>query len=133
MRTFPNKIVEALHATKVLGIRAGKGSHRLIGIWVVVVENRAFVRSWGLKPGGWYRTLLENPRCTIKVQNRNISARAIRTRSKRLKDAVSRAYREKYNTRGSLIFVRGFDRLKRRDATIELTPIHRHYILRGSK
>ena len=122
MRGFPKQIIEALSTGKILTIRAGKGSHRFIGIWVVVVENRVFVRSWSLKPGGWYRTLLEDPLCTVKVENRNIAARAIRTRSSRLKEAVSRAYREKYNTPGSLVYVRGFKRPKRRDTTTELIP-----------
>ena len=120
MRGFPKQIIGALGTSKILALRAGKGSHRFIGIWVVVVKNRVFVRSWSLKSGGWYRTLLEDPCCTIKVGNRNISARAIRTRSSRLKDTVSRAYREKYNTPGSLVFVLGFKEPKRRDATIEL-------------
>ena len=39
-------------------IRAGNRMHRFIGIWVVVVDDRVFVRSWSLKPQGWYRTFL---------------------------------------------------------------------------
>lgn len=120
MRSFPKSIVEALRTGKILGIRAGKGTHRVIGIWVVVVEGRVFVRSWGLKPDGWYRTLLKDPYCTITVGARNIRARAVRTRSERLKDAVSIAYRVKYHTPGSRVYVRGFDRPKRRNTTIEL-------------
>ncbi len=94
--------------------------HRVIGIWVVVVEGRVFVRSWSIKPRSWYRTFLEDPRGIIVVADHEIPVRAIRTRSERLKDAVTRAYREKYNTPGSLYFVRGFANKKRRDATIEL-------------
>ena len=42
----------------MLRIRAG-AEHRFIGIWAVVVDGRVFVRSWSLKPQGWYRTFLE--------------------------------------------------------------------------
>jgi len=42
---------------KGLRIRAGNSQHRFIGIWVVVVKDRAFIRSWSVKPNGWYRTL----------------------------------------------------------------------------
>jgi len=122
LRRFPQRTITAIDTGKILGIRAGKGPHRFIGIWVVVVENRVFVRSWSSKPGGWYTTLLKDPRCTIKVGNRNIAARAVRTRSSRLKDAVSRAYREKYNTPGSLKYVQGFKLPKRKNTTSELVP-----------
>jgi N-acetylglutamate synthase/N-acetylornithine aminotransferase len=57
----------------------------------------------------------------VVVENR-VSVRAVFTRSERLKTAVDRAYREKYNTPGSLHYVRGFAHKKRRDTTTELVP-----------
>ena len=48
--------------------------------------------------------------------------RPVFTRSERLKSLVDRAYREKYNTPGSLHYVRGFKEKKRRDTTTELVP-----------
>ena len=119
---FPKKIVSAISEGKILGIRAGTKPHRIIGIWAVVVEGRVFVRSWSLKPRSWYRTFLEEPKGVIEVDGRQIRVRAIFTRSERLKAAVDQAYREKYNTPGSLHFVRGFKNKKRRDTTTELAP-----------
>ena len=113
----------AIREGKILGIRAGTKPHRIIGIWVVVVEGRVFVRSWSLKPRSWYRTFLEEPRGVIEVNGREIPVRAIFTRSERLKTAVDRAYREKYHTPGSLHFVNGFRLKKRRDTTTELMPL----------
>jgi hypothetical protein len=121
-RNFPKEIVAAIRDGKILGIRAGTRPHRIIGIWAVVVEGRVFVRSWSLKPRSWYRTFLEEPRGVIEVNGRKISVRAVFTRSERLKSLVDRAYREKYNTPGSLHFVRGFKQKKRRDTTTELVP-----------
>lgn len=123
-RRFPKKIVAAIRDGKILGIRAGTGPHRIIGIWAVVVEGRVFVRSWGLKPGGWYRTFLVEPRGVIQVGDRVIRVRAVPTRSERLKRAVSLAYGEKYNTPASRKWVQGFERAKsRRDTTTELVPL----------
>jgi hypothetical protein len=120
---FTGPTLQAIHESKILGIRAGSGKHRIIGIWAVVVERRVFVRSWGVEEGGWYRTFLEEPRGVIQVGRRTIRVRAVPTKPERLKAAVSRAYREKYNTPGSLKFVTGFERSKRRrDATMELVP-----------
>ena len=108
---------------KILGIRAGTEPHRFIGIWVVVVEGRVFVRSWSLKPRSWYRTFLEEPRGTINVDGREIEIRAIQTRSERLKKAVNEAYLSKYNTPGSLKYARDLGRKKSRDTTTELVPV----------
>src|SRR2546422_494622 len=121
-RGFTDDIVAAIRAGKILGIRAGSQAHRFIGIWAVVVEGRVFVRSWSLKPRSWYRTFLEEPRGVIVVNGREIPVRAVFTRSERLKQAVDRAYREKYYTGGSLHFVKGFRIKKRRDTTTELVP-----------
>jgi hypothetical protein len=121
-RGFPKEVVTAIRDGKILGIRAGTKPHRIIGIWAVVVENCVFVRSWSLKERSWYRAFLEEPVGVIEVDGREIPVRAVFTRSERLKTAVDRAYREKYNTPGSLHYVRGFARKKRRDTTTELVP-----------
>jgi hypothetical protein len=65
---------------------------------------------------------LEEPRGIIEVEGRQIPVRAIFTRSERLKDAVDRAYAEKFNTPGSANYVKGFAEKKRRDTTTELVP-----------
>jgi len=120
---FPANILAAISHDKIIGIRAGMAPHRIIGIWAVVVEGRVFVRSWGLKPEGWHRTFLEEPRGVIQVGKRKMRIRAVHTRSERLKDAVSQAYREKYNTPGSIKFVRDMSRAKSRNTTTELVPL----------
>ena len=121
-RRFPKTVLVSLRESKILGIRAGTKPHRFIGIWHVVVGNRLFVRSWTLKENGWYRTFLEKHRGAIQAGNRAIAIRAVPTGSERWKKAVDLAYAEKYNTPGSVKFVRGFRRVKRRDTTTELVP-----------
>ncbi len=119
---FTGKILATIRDGKMLRIRAGTQGHRFIGIWAVVVEGRVFVRSWSIKPRSWYRTFLEEPRGAIKVGGREIPVRAVRTRSDRLKDAVSRAYLAKYNTRGSIKYARDLGRATSRATTTELVP-----------
>jgi hypothetical protein len=121
-RGFSKDVVTAIRDGKILGIRAGTKPHRIIGIWTVVVENRVFVRSWGMKQRSWYRAFLEEPRGIIVVDDREIPVRAVFTRSELLKTSVDRAYREKYITPWALHFVRGFATKKRRDTTTELVP-----------
>jgi hypothetical protein len=81
-----------------------------------------FVRSWTLKPGGWYRTFLEDPLGALQLGGREIRVRAVPARSERIRDAVERAYAAKYNTPGSVKYVRGFRTRRRRATTMELRP-----------
>jgi len=118
---FPADVVAALRDGKGLKIRAGT-THRFIGIWVVVVESRVFVRSWSVKTRGWYRAFLTDPRGFIQVSHHTIPVRAVRTRSGRLRDAVDRAYLEKYATPGALKYAKDLGSPKSRATTIELRP-----------
>jgi len=122
-KRFPADVVAAIRDGKILGIRAGTEPHRIIGIWAVVVEGRVFVRSWSLKPRSWYRTFLKDPEGVIQVGETQIPVRAVRTRSERLKDAVDRAYLEKYNTKGSIQYARDLGGEKSRATTTELVPL----------
>jgi len=121
---FSEEVLTIIHKERILGIRAGTDStHRVIGIWVVVVEGRVFVRSWGMKPCSWWRMFLEDPYGSMFVGAQEISIRAIQTRSERLKDLISAAYKEKYNTPGSVQYVKDMSRKKSRDTTTELVAI----------
>lgn len=120
---IPKDILSTIQKEKILGIRAGKdSSHRIIGIWVVVVEGRAFVRSWSMKPRGWWRTFLEDSRGIIVVDEKEISVRTLQTRSERLKELVSAAYKKKYNRPGDIQYVKDMSRKKSRDTMTELAP-----------
>ena len=121
-KRFPADIVAALRDSKGLRIRAGTRPHRFIGIWVVVVEGRVFVRSWSLKPRSWYRTFLDEPTGAIQVAGREFEVRAVQTKSERLNDKIDRAYLEKYNTPASLKYARDLGRAKSRATTTELVP-----------
>jgi len=119
---FAPEVLDAIDRGKIIGIRAGSATHRFIGIWAVVVEGRVFVRSWSLKQRSWWRTFLEEPTGAITVAEREIPVRAIRTRSERLKDAVDRAYLEKYRTPGSIGYARDLGQPRSRATTTELVP-----------
>jgi hypothetical protein len=113
-----------IHKDKIIGIRAGSNStHRVIGIWAVVVEQRVFVRSWSMKPRSWWRTFVQDPYGSAFVGETEIPIRTVQTRSERLMDLVSAAYKEKYNTPGSIQFVKDMSGKKSRLTTTELVPI----------
>jgi hypothetical protein len=122
-RQFPASVVAAIDASKILGVRAGAPSdHRFIGVWPVVIDGRVFARSWTLKPDGWYRTFLDDPRGAIRIGKRNIRILAVPAKSKRIRDAMERAFAEKYPTPGSRHYIRGFRTKRRREASMEFVP-----------
>ena len=119
---FSAPALEELGNATILGVRAGT-EHRYTGGWVVVVEGRAFVRSWNDKPTGWYRAFQAEPRGSIQLAGREIAIRARQTRGERLRDAVTRAFAAKYNTKASEKWVRGFAEPRRAVTTLELLPV----------
>ena len=122
-RTLPRTVVAAIDASKILGVRAGdRSDHRFTGVWPIVIEGRVFARSWSLKPDGWYRTFLDDPRGALQVRSRTVRVRAVPVRSERIRGLVEDAYAAKYPTPGSKRYVRGFRTKRRRAATIEFLP-----------
>jgi len=119
---FSDKLLKDLSASSILRIRAGSGEHRFIGIWVVVVKDRVFVRSWSVKPEGWYETFRKEPRGAIQVSGDEIAVRAVHIRSDGIRNAIDRAYLEKYNTKRSLKYAKDLGSRKSRATTIELLP-----------
>jgi hypothetical protein len=119
--TFADTIVEAVQDAKILGVRAGTG-HRYTGVWVVVVDGRVFVRSWNDKPTGWFRACRKQPSGMIQAGELEIPVRARLVRSARIRDAVTAAFGEKYNTKASRKWVDGFAEPARALTTFEFIP-----------
>jgi len=119
--TFPDEVVEALRKAKILGVRSGM-AHRYTGVWVVVVDDRVFVRSWNDKATGWFQAFKKEPKGTIQVGDDEIPVRGKLVRSARTRDAVTAAYGEKYPTKGSRKWVEGFAEPARALATLEFVP-----------
>jgi len=122
-RQLSDGLLVALHEIKGLRIRAGRGRHRFIGIWFVVVKDRVFVRSWSVKEDGWYRVFLKEPRGTMRVSKYEIQVYAVRIKDKSLRDAVDRAYLKRYNTPGALNYAKDLGSAKSRATTLELVPL----------
>ncbi len=122
-KRFSDAVVASIAKEKYLWIRAGaRSEHKFTGIWTVVVEGRVFVRSWYMKPSGWYHAFLADPLGAIRLGAKEIPLRAARVRSERLLKAINAAYAAKYTTPSSIQYVKGFARGKRRDTTTELIP-----------
>lgn len=121
MSTFSKLVVEAFRNAKIIGVRAGR-EHSYTGVWVVVVDDRIFARSWSDKPTGWFRAFKKGPTGTVQVGEREVRVQGKAVRSARLRDAVTKAFAEKYPTKGSQKWVEGFAEPERVVNTIEFVP-----------
>ncbi len=109
----------AIRKAKIFGVRAG-ATHRPTGVWVVVVDDRVFVRSWNDKPTGWFRAFRAEPEGSVTVGKTAIPVRARHVRSVEMRQAVTRALAEKYDSRANERWVRGFAEAGREANTLEL-------------
>jgi hypothetical protein len=114
--------MRVIDATKYFYIRCG-AEHRYIGIWVVVVNGRVFVRSWHDRRTGWHSAFRGEPRGSVKVGEREVAVRTRPVLGEKLNDAVDRAYSVKYTTKPNQKYVKGFAAAKRRATTLELLPL----------
>jgi hypothetical protein len=122
-RRLSHPIAAAAGAAKIMGIRAGaKSDHKFVGVWPIVVDGRLFARSWTQSRRGWYQTFLDDPLGVIQVGDREVRIRAIGVKSERLRDRIEDGYAEKYDTKASQKYVRGFRSPRRRDTTTEFVP-----------
>ena len=96
---FDAETLRLLDETKEVRIetrRAGDSpEHRTI-IWVVVVEGEVFVRSVRGQRGRWYREISSNPEGALHVEDDRIPVRADPATEGATVDAVSAAFRSKY-------------------------------------
>jgi hypothetical protein len=122
-KRFADEVLDVFQKSTALRLQAGTGDHRFIGIWFVLVKDRVLVRSWSVKANGWYRSFLKEPRGTIQIADLEIPVRAVRIRSESLRNAVDRAYLDKYNTPGALKYAKDLARQTSRATTTELVPL----------
>ena len=118
---FHRTILASASASKILGVRAGT-THPFTGVWVVVAQDRVFVRAWSDNPTGWYRAFLAEPDGSMQLPSRvrPVRVRARKVRGQKLLDAIDAAYAAKYATPASRKWVRGFSEPERRWRTLEL-------------
>src|SRR4030095_14403538 len=118
---FSDSVVELFRNAKIIGVCAGT-EHRYTGVWVVVVDNRVFARSWSEQGTVWFRAFKNQPTATIQFDKIEVPVRGKLVRSARVRDAVTQAFGEKYNTKASKKWVDGFAEPERAANTIEFVP-----------
>ncbi|WP_312323832.1 DUF2255 family protein, partial [Soonwooa sp.] len=92
----------------LIGIKAGKERETFLEIWMVTVDSRIFVRSWGFAERSWYNAFLNNPNGEIKCGNQIFKIKAeIPKDLDALNERISQAYLNKYNSGENSFYAKG--------------------------
>lgn len=93
-----NKALDYIKTNNLIEIKAGSERSDFLEIWMVVVQDRIFARSWGLAERSWYNTFLINPAGYIKCDDEVYTIKAIIPKDMaQLTDRINQAYLAKYN------------------------------------
>jgi hypothetical protein len=98
-RHFSPDVLEALRTTHEVQIEPRSPdaqSQQPVTIWVVVVDDDVYVRSYKGPQGRWYQSLLAHPEGVLHAGGRAIPFRAIRVSDPQTVARVSESYRHKY-------------------------------------
>ncbi len=80
--------------------RVSGGPGRWTPIWVVVVEDEVFVRTWHRRNTGWYGRAVESGRAWIRVSGDSVDV-AVAATGDTGADSIGAAYRTKYGAGGA--------------------------------
>ena len=66
MKKFSKAFLKCIIETQITSVRVGKGREKFTGIWMVVVKDRIFGRSYYGAERSWYTALLHGDNGDIK-------------------------------------------------------------------
>ena|SRR5215469_13418928 len=96
MTNFDADTLRALRDVREAAIRTEKHPKSAVVIWVVVVDNEVFVRSWRGTKGRWYKDLAARGAATLEFAGRQLAVRAIPASDPGSAARASREYLRKY-------------------------------------
>ncbi|WP_223598682.1 DUF2255 family protein [Chryseobacterium sp. GVT01B] len=114
------KALDYIQNHTIIGIKAGHQRPEFLEIWMVVVQNRIFARSWGLAEKSWYNTFLEDSTGEIQCGETVYSIKAMIPEDVNdLTEEINQAYLTKYNSDHNIQYSRGIIQEKHVVKTME--------------
>ena len=125
MKKFSKAFLKCINDTQITSVRVGKGRDKFTGIWMVVVKDRIFGRSYYGAERSWYTTLLKDGIGEIKCGDEIIPVKGLRPADiKTINKAINKAYEKKYLIKAhNKIWVDGLAAPERVARTMEFIPV----------
>jgi len=97
MKHFPKEFLKAVGETQITSVRAGKDRTKFTGIWMVVVQERIFARSYYGAERSWYTALLDGNDGDLKCGKEIVPVKGVKPADiDAIADAINNAYEKKY-------------------------------------
>ncbi len=89
--------INFIKSNNLIGIKAGQDRETFLEIWMVIVDDRIFARSWGFAERSWYNQFLKNPKGEIQCGDEVFQIQAqVPENDENLMNKINEAYLEKY-------------------------------------
>lgn len=112
--------IDYINSHSLTGIKAGAERPTFLDIWMVVVDNRIFARSWGFAEKSWFNSFLQDPNGQLKCGDAIIPIKAVvPTDNAEMTDKINAAYLSKYNTEDRIEYAQGIVRPAHIEKTME--------------
>lgn len=125
MKKFTKEFLKCIKETQITSVRAGEGREKFTGIWMVVVNDRIFGRSYYGADRSWYTALLNGENGDIKCVKETVPVKGVKPKNiKAITTAINKAYEKKYLVKGyNKKWVDGLCEPERVARTMEFLPV----------
>ena len=97
MKKFSNAFLKCINETQITSVRVSKGREKFTGIWMVVVKDRVFGRSYYGAERSWYTALLNGDNGDIKCGKEILPVKGLKPRDiNAITKEINKAYEKKY-------------------------------------
>ena len=125
MKKFSKAFLKSINETQITSVRVGKDREKFTGIWMVVVKDRIFGRSYYGAERSWYTALLKGEHGDIKCGKEILPVKGLKPADiNTITKAINKAYEKKYQVKAyNKKWVDGLCESERVARTMEFVPV----------
>jgi hypothetical protein len=125
MNKFSKAFLNSVKETQIASVRIGEKREKFTGIWMVVVKDRVFGRSYYGAVRSWYTAFLNGEEGYIKCGKEIVAVKGIKPADiKTITNDINKAYEKKYLVKAfNKKWVDGLCEPDRIARTMEFTPL----------
>jgi len=125
MIKFSKAFLKCINETQITSVRAGKDREKFTGIWMVVVKDRIFGRSYYGAGRSWYTALLNGDHGDIKCGKEILPVKGLKPPAiNTITKTINKAYEKKYLVKAyNKKWVDGLCEPERVARTMEFIPV----------
>ena len=114
------KPIEYIKTHNLIGLKAGEYRTTFLEIWMVIVNDRIFARSWGFAEKSWYNTFLSDNKGQIKCGETTFNIKAVIPADlNEISEQINIAYLQKYNNGNNSEYAHGIIKKEHIEKTME--------------